>query len=530
MKLRQSAIAVTLGLCTVVPSITAFGGGQDKLGAIRFPIGCQAAVQETFNRAVALQISYFWAPARKAFHEVLAQDPACAMAHWGIAVVNLDNLLAAPPGAKNLAEGAAAIGKARAIGGRSPRENDHISAVEAFYRDHDSISHRDRLVRYESALEGLHQRFPDDRNAAAYYALALLATHSPNDQTYAKPLKAAKILEAVFTVEPDHPGAAHFLIHAYDYPPIAKHGLAAARKYAGIAPAAPHALHMPSHIFTRLGHWQESIDTNLRSAKSCDTPRCELHALDYAMYAYLQLGRDADAGRLAERVLAWPEAEAAFVGAYALASMPARFALERGKWADAAQLKLTAQKEGAWAKAPQAESVLVFARGLGAARSRNMAQATQELERLRAIHQALLAAKSGYWAEQAEIQGRAVQAWIARAEGRNEEAVQLLRTAADMEDATEKHPVTPGPIAPARELLGELLVEQGQHSAALREFEKGMAREPGRLRSLYGAAMAAEKSGDKARAKAHYQRIAEMTRHSTERDELRDVVAWLARN
>ncbi len=504
--------------------------GQAKVGTMSFPIACDPKVQAAFNRGVALQLNYFWGPATQAFNEVLAQDPGCAMAHWGLAVVNVDNLLAAPPSAKKMAEGAAAAARARAIGGKTARERDYIAAIEEFYRDHEKVPHAARVANYEKALAQLHQRHPDDPNAAAYYALALLATHSPNDQTYARPLQAGKILEAVFAAQPDHPGAAHFLIHAYDYPAIARHGLAAARKYAAIASDAPHALHMPSHIFTRLGYWQESIDTNLRSAKSCDTPRCELHALDYAMYANLQLGRDAEAKKLAARIFAWSEEESAFVGAYALASMPARYALERGQWAEAAGLKLASQSEAAWAKAPQAESVLVYARGIGAARSGNAVQAKQELQRLRAIHAALVAAKSSYWAEQAEIQGRVVDGWIARAAGRNDEAVAALRAAADMEERTEKHPVTPGPIAPARELLGELLLETGRPGDALAAFAAGMEREPGRLRSLYGAALAAERSGDKARARGYYQRIADMTQGATEREELRSVAAWLARN
>ncbi|MGH9578163.1 MAG: hypothetical protein ACRD3R_12065, partial [Terriglobales bacterium] len=326
VKGNKTAICVAIALAAFPTAGFAHGTDQDKLGSMSFPVACDKKVQQTFNRAVALQINYFWAPAIKAFNEVLAQDPACAMAHWGIAVVNLDNLLAAPPTDKQMAEGAAAVAKAKAIGGKTARERDYIATIEEFYRDHDKVSHRPRLENYERALEQLHQRYPDDHNAAAYYALSLLATHAPNDQTYAKPLKAAKILEAVFKTEPNHPGAAHFLIHAYDYPPIAKHGLTAARKYAAIAPDAPHALHMPSHIFTRLGYWQESIDTNLRSAKSCDTPRCELHALDYAMYGYLQLGRDAEAKKLADRIFSWPQAEEAFVGGYALAAMPARYA------------------------------------------------------------------------------------------------------------------------------------------------------------------------------------------------------------
>ena len=500
-----------------------------KLGVVTFPIACDAKAQPAFNRGAALVYNYFWAPALKAFEEVITHDPTCAMALWGAAMVNMDNTLSAPPTPKQMTEGTAAIEKAMAIGGKTGRERDLIAAVAEFYQEHAQTPHRTRLENYEKAMGRVHQRYPDDQEIAVLYALALQATAAPTDQTFSKQLQSAKILEKVALAQPDHPGAQHFLVHAYDYPPIAHIGLASARRYAKLAPDSPHALHMPSHIFTRLGLWEESIETNLRSAKSCDTPRCALHALDYAAYAYLQLGRDAEAKGIIERVLALPGAEPAFVAAYAQAATPARYALERGNWADAAALGYPARSETAWAKVPHAESVLVFARGLGAARSGDTAKAKNEIARLAALRETLTTMKEPYWAEQAEIQSKIVTGWTARAEGRNDEAVKLLREAADREDATSKHIVTPAPIAPARELLAELLMDLKQPKDALREFTKAMEREPGRLRTLYGAGLAAERSGDKAGAKAHYKQLVLMTQ-GAERSDILQSRAFLARN
>ena len=309
----------------------------------------------------------------------------------------------------------------------------------------------------------------------------------------------------------------------------AQRGLASACLYAKLAPDSPHALHMPSHIFTRLGLWEESIETNLRSAKACDTPRCALHALDYAAYAYLQLGRDAEAKMIMDRVLALAAAEPALVAAYAQAAVPARYALERGNWAAAAAQSYPPSFLTVWAKIPQAESVIVFARGLGAARSGDTANAKNEIARLTMLRETLITMKEPYWAEKAEIQSGIVAGWTARAEGRNDEAVKLLREAADREDVTSKHIVTPGPIASARELLAELLMDLKQPQVALREFTKAMEREPGRLRTIYGAGLAAERSGDKECAKTHFKQLVLMTQ-GTERPEILHGKEFLARN
>jgi hypothetical protein len=356
-------------------------------------------------------------------------------------------------------------------------------------------------------MERLSQRYPDDREAAIFYALALNATALPTDKTYANQLKAAAILEKVFAEQPQHPGVAHYLIHSYDYPPIAEKGVGAARRYAGIAPAAPHALHMPSHIFTRRGYWQESVESNRASAAAAQNHFDQLHAMDYLTYAYLQMAQDQAAKRVLDDMNAIQKINTEhFVVGFALATIPSRYALERGRWSDAASLTLFG-KEFPWGRFPQSEAQLVFARGLGAARSGNAAAARQDLDRLQVLRDALAAAKNGYWAEQVDIQHRIVAAWIARAEGKKDEALALMRSAADREDATEKHPVTPGPLVPARELLGEMLLESNEPAQALKEFEASMRVEPNRFRGLLGAARAAELAGDRGKARTYYSQL-----------------------
>ncbi|HLC42807.1 MAG TPA: hypothetical protein VJO34_14440, partial [Methylomirabilota bacterium] len=390
--------------------------------------------------------------------------------------------------------------------------------------------HRTRAVAYEKAMGQLAQRYPDDREAAVFYALALNVTALPTDKTYAQQLKAASVLEKVFAEQPEHPGVAHYLIHSYDYPPIAYRGLDAARRYASIAPSAPHAQHMPSHIFTRRGFWQESIASNRASAATATDHLNHLHAMDYLAYAYLQGAQDREAKRVLEEVRALGKIKIEhFVSAYALAAIPSRFALERGQWAEAATLALY-PSEFPWSRFPQSEAILVFARALGAARSGNVAAAKGDLAKLQSFREALASAKQGYWAEQVEIQSQVVSAWIARAEGRNDEALRLLRGASDLEDATEKSPVTPGPILPARELLGELLLELGEPKQALAAFEHSMKAEPNRLKGTYGAARAAELSGDRVKAKAYYATLVEIAKNAdTERPELREAKAYLAK-
>ncbi|HJU65355.1 MAG TPA: hypothetical protein VJ596_06730, partial [Gemmatimonadaceae bacterium] len=423
---------------------------------------------------------------------------------------------------------------------KTQRERDYIAAIELIYKDADTVPHKTRATAYDRAMEQLSARYPDDREAAIFYALALNMTLDPNDKTYANQLKAAGILEKAFAEQPNHPGVAHYLIHSYDFPPIAQKGLPAAKLYAAIAPSAPHALHMPSHIFTRVGAWQESIDTNRASARSAqealkqDTTGLRsyeaLHAYDYMMYGYMQLGRDREARAVIDEVLSTTKLNVDhFAGAFALAAIPARYMLERRQWADAAKLSLV-PKELAWGKFPQAESITWFARGLGAARSGDVIQAKNDLERITALRDTLTQAKIPYWAQQSEIQRLAVAAWIAKAEGKKDEALALMRQSADLEDATEKHPVTPGALFPAREMLGDMLIELGQPAAALVEIERSQKSEPNRFLGLWSAGRAAELAGNQAKARQYYGQLLDMAKTADgERMEIKQARAFLGR-
>jgi tetratricopeptide (TPR) repeat protein len=510
----------------------------EKLGKVNFPTSCSATLQPQFERALALLHSFWFPYAIKGFNDVAQADPSCGIAHWGAAVAWLGNPLAGPPIARGLQEGSAAVARAKAAGAKTPREQDYIAAIEVLYKDHDKVDHKTRALAYEKAMEALAQRYPQDREAAIFYALALNITFDPADKTYRNQLKAAAILEKTFAEQSDHPGAAHYLIHSYDFPPIAQKGLDAARRYSKIAPSAPHALHMPSHIFTRVGYWQDSIDTNrlsaeaakdeLRQAKLEAGSYNALHAMDYIVYAALQLGKDKEAKAVVDEIRGVEKIDAEqFAAAFAFAAIPTRYALERRQWADAAELVFHPQSLS-WDKFPQAQSIVWFGRGLGAARGGQPAEATKSLAQLEALRDGMTAAKNAYWANQAEIQRLAVAGWIARAQGRNDEAVALLRQAADREDATEKHPVTPGSIQPAREMLAELLLDLGQAQQALAEFEASQKVDPNRLHGLAGAARAADRAGDRAKARKYAEQLVDLTRTGdTERPEVVQAKALL---
>jgi hypothetical protein len=533
--LRAAVLALIASLLVEEPA-----GAREKLGEVHFPVSCSPAAQREFDRAIALLHSFWFQEAERAFATVARTDASCAMAHWGTAMVWLGNPLAGPPSPRGLKEGWAAVERAKAAGPRTQREQDYVAAIEAFYKDADKVDHRTRALAYEKAMEALAARYPHDTEAAIFYALALNVTLDPADKTYANQLKAAAVLERIFAQQPEHPGVAHYLIHSYDFPPIAQKGLGAARRYASIAPSAPHALHMPSHIFTRLGHWEESIATNRASA---NTAKDEvnvthpgsgsynaLHAMDYMMYGYLQLARDREAAGLLEEIRTYKTLDVEhFAAAYAFAAMPARYALERGRWNEAATLALYPPQLG-WSRFPQAEAVLVFARGLGAARTGDGAAARRDMARLEALRDTLKQMKLGYWAGQSEIQRTAVAAWVARAEGKNDEALALMRSAADAEDATEKHPVTPGPIVPARELLAEMLLELKQPGLALKEYEATHRVEPNRFHGLYGAGRAAEAAGDPIKARSYYTQLVTLAQKAdTERPAVTHARAFLGK-
>jgi hypothetical protein len=465
---------------------------------------------------MALYHSFDWPRGKAAFAEIPSLDPRCGMAYWGLAMVAADNPFGWPVSLK-LADGAEAIQKAQDVGAATPRERDYIAALAALYKDHATVPHRQRALAYEQAMEKLATTYPDDVEATILSALVISANHDLNDKTFARPLKAAALLEPLFIAYPQHPGVAHYLIHSYDYPPIAQKGLEAAKRYAGIAPDASHAHHMPSHIFTRVGFWRESVASNQASVAAAKGDALyTLHGWDYMVYAYLQMAEDGRAEKVGAEALTFGVlTNSSFGAAFGAAAIPARLALERGRWADAAMLALPANVSAEdWKRAPQAEAINAFARALGAARSGNAAGARQEIERLHTLHKVLTERKLAYWAEQVEVQAKVASAWALRAEGKNDEALAAMRAAADHEDQTEKHAVTPGPIMPARELLGDLLLELGRPADALPQYEASIAKEPNRFRGLYGAGLAAVSAGDQARARAHFEKLAALCAES----------------
>ena len=474
-----------------------------RLGTVEFDVACSAAAQERFNHAMALYHSFAWPEAGAAFTAVAEADPACGMAHWGRAMVLLDNPFlwpgSLPP--ERLDAVAQALDEARAAGLATAREQGYVEAVEAFVRDHATRDHRTRVQAFEERLGRVSAGNPDDMEAAILHALVTSANFDPADRTYANQLRAAGILEPLFAAYPDHPGVAHYLIHTYDYPPLAQQGLEAARRYAEIAPDAVHALHMPSHIFTRVGYWQDSIDSN-RASLEVDggrTPNSH-HAYDYLVYAHLQMAQDAAARQALSDAYGASEVDH-FAAAFAYAAMPARLALERGDWAAAAELDLRPAAGGyPWQKYPHAEAINAFARGVGAARSGDGAAARAEQARLEALREATGPA---YWKEQVDIQAEIVAALALCAEGGTPACIEALRDAAAREDATEKHVVTPGPILPARELLADILLQDGRYAAALDEYEAMLEKEPNRYRAIAGAMTAAREAGKPEAARRH---------------------------
>lgn len=516
----------TQSLCAVlfaaIGSATAWAHGYDdgphgdrpeQLGEVNFPVSCSAAAQQEFNRGMALFHSFWFEPAKASFAKVLAADPDCGMAHWGTAIMAMGNPFTWPTNPNASRTGAPAAAAAQQVGAKSERERDYIAALATFFKDWESTDFRPRSVAFEQAMAGVAAKYPADDEAQILYALALNITALPSDKSFANQKKAAAILEPLFKKYPKHPGVAHYLIHTYDYAELAAQGLPSARAYGAIAPSVPHALHMPSHIYSRVGLWPEMVASNRASYLAARDELKKttldfgaydaLHAMDYMVFAQLQQAQDRAAKELVDEASAIRQVNVQnFPAAYAFAALPARYALERGDWAAAARLRLS-PPDMAWGKFPHAEAILVFARGLGAARSGDLAAARHDVERLQALKAAMLSAKMGYWPGQADFQIAAVQAWIALGEQRNDEALQLMRAAAAAEEASDKHPVTPGNVVPSRELLGEMLLALGQPGAALAEFERSLKRDPNRFRGLAGALGAAEAAGDREAARRH---------------------------
>jgi Tfp pilus assembly protein PilF len=509
----------------VLTLMTAVAGAQEhqhlkseKLGTVHFATSCNATAQQEIDHAVALLHSFQFARAIERFDAALKADTGCGVAYWGIALSQWSNPFAA--GAKDekqLQAGRDAVRRGLKAGAQTERESAYLAAVGKLYEDFEKTGQRARLVAYCDAMRELVKKYPQDDEGAIFYALGLAASEDPNDKTYARRLEAGAILEKLFERAPEHPGLAHYIIHTYDVPPLAARATAAAHRYSDIAPDAPHALHMPSHTFTRTGAWQESIDTNVAAVAAARRERQtgeELHASDYQMYAYLQTAQDAAARRLLDTL---PEIASRFdprvvisgaagppAGYFAMAAIPARYALERRDWKQAAQLT---PRDTPF---PYTDAITWLARGIGAARLGDVASARQAAAALDRIRGRLVEAGESYWAQQVDIQGREVMAWAALGEGNTEDALRHMRSAAELEDGTDKSAVTPGPLAPARELLGEMLLETNDPAQALDQFEATLKREPKRFHALYGAARAAQLSGKPDVSRTYYRELVQI--------------------
>jgi hypothetical protein len=509
-----AAILLTLGASGSIAQGHRHGSGE-KLGTVHFATSCNAAAQKEFNQAVALLHSFQFSRAIQGFNAALKQDATCGIVYWGIALSDWSNPFA--PGMKDksqLQAGRGSVERGKTVGTKTERERAYLGAVGKLYSADEGTPQRTRLIAYRDAMGEVAAKYPEDHEAQIFYALAIAASEDPADKTYAGRLTAGAILEKLFEEQPTHPGLAHYIIHTYDVPALATHGLVAARRYSEIAPDAPHALHMPSHTFTRTGYWQESIDSNIAAAAAArreGQTAEELHASDYEIYADLQTGQDEAARRIVDSL---PEIATRFdpkavlsgaggpaVGYFALAAIPARYALERQDWKQAAQLPLRKTPF------PYTDAITWFARGLSAARLRQALAANESATALQQVRERLLKANENYWAQQVEIQEIAVRAWAALAAGKKDEALRQMKRAAELEDGTEKSAVTPGPLAPARELLGEMLLALNEPAQALEQFEATLKNEPGRLRALHGAAQAAQLSGSRDTSQRYFREV-----------------------
>lgn len=529
---RSVAILV---VCTVVAVPVALAqkkpGNVERLGTVHFPITCTSAAQQQFEHAVAMLHSFWYPQDINAFVEVTKTDPSCAMGYWGIAISRRGNPLIGAPEPAVVKDALEAIAKAKAAGAKTQREQDYISAIEAYYKDSEKFDYRTRVLAYEKAMEQMYLLYPEDSEAAIFYALALdeAATVVPPDKNYTLQLKAAAVLEKALAGQPDHPGALHYLIHSYDFAPLAERGIPAAGRYGNVAPSAPHALHMPSHIYSMLGMWQDSIKSN---QAALGVAKGYVHAMDFMVYAYLQGAQDAEAKRVLDQSVALQKNQtppasvnptAAGLAPYtAFAAIPARYAIERGAWAEAAAL----DPQG---KNPVADAITYFARAMGSARSGDLPGARKDLEQLRVLWEALVESRQDYWAEQVDIQRNAAAAWVAFAEGKKDAALKLMRTAADREDGSEKHVAMENRLWPMRELLGDLLLAAHEPGQALKEYEVSLQSARNRYRGFYGAGKAAQQSGELEKARGYYGKLINLCSVAdTERPEFAEAKKYLA--
>ena len=496
------------------------GPADKEVGTVKFAISGGEKIEKDFNFATALLHSFEYDEAEKVFAKIIEEEPTCAMAWWGVAMCNFHPLWTAPE-EPELKKGLTSLEIAKSIGQKTERESDYIEALTSFYKEWDKVDHRTRCTGYEKAMEALYKKYPDDKEAAIFYALALDASADPADKSFANQKKAGEILNSIYPNESNHPGIIHYIIHTYDYPGLAHLALPAARKYAFIAPSSAHAQHMPSHIFTRLGLWDESIQSNIASTESA---KCyaesagikghwdeELHGLDYLVYAYLQKGETKLVREQFDYLKTIKEVYPAnFKVAYSFASIPARYVLENKMWKDAASLEIH-PASFPWEKFPWQKAIIHFTRCLGAVHTDQLDLAKAEWNELNRLHDELVKQKETYKANRVDIQVKASQAWIQWKEGKNKEALDNMNLAADMEDKTEKHPVTPGEVLPARELLGDMLMQMKEPGKALEMYEASLKKHPNRRNSLYGARMAAEASGKKELAKIYSKQFQDLT-------------------
>lgn len=549
MKLKNLILISTLlltGLLTTTAQETHKHKHEmgEQVGQVNFKVSCSPKVQSQFNRAVAWLHSFEYEEAEKEFELIAVADPQCGMAYWGVAMSNYHPLWT-PPTPDELKKGVTAVEKANAAGAKTERERAFIASITLFFKDADKVDHSTRATAYYESMKKLYERDPSDDETAVFYSLSLISVGMmANDKTYAKEKEAAQILNRVLKREPQHPGVTHYLIHSYDYPALAELALPAARSYAKIAPASAHAQHMPSHIFTRLGLWQEAIKSNLDARASAKAFAArhkmpgawdeQLHAMDYLAYAYLQGAQDKEAWGVFQELNKIRRVDPpSFKVAYAFAAIPARYALERRQWAEAAKLSLQpgTVTNLSWDNFRWAEAYIHLARAVGAARTGDKTLARAEVDELKAIQQQLGEIKSGYdWARQVEIQSKIAEAWLSFAQGNSEAALSEMKAAADADDATEKHPVTPGSILPAREQLGELLLELKKPVEALHEFEVSLRVAPNRFNGLYGAARAARLASDEKTARLYFSKLVELCRHAdAARPELEEAKEFVAR-
>jgi hypothetical protein len=510
-----------------------------QIGEVNFPTSCSPDMQRRFNQAVWTLHSFWYQESLKEFTAISEAEPSCAMAYWGMAMSNWYPLWY-PPTPAMLKSGAAAVTKGLAVPPATERERVYLEAIGQFFQNNEPADHSKRALAYTNAMEQLHERYPEDREASVFYALALDTTWSPTDRSYANLKKAAGILEAIWAEQPNHPGVVHYLIHSYDVPALAQNGLTAARRYAAIAPAVPHAQHMPSHIFTRLGLWQESIDSNLVGNRAAKTYAEQtygpggydletVHTLDYLAYAYLQTAQDGAAKGVVDQVAALRKGATPNLPiAYALAAIPARYVLERRDWPAAAALQ-PATREFPWDRFPWAAAMTSFTRALGAARTGDLDGARTEIANLQGLKEKLVEAKNDYWAKQVEVQRVGAAAVVAHVEGDGVRALDLSRSAADLEASMDKHPATPGAVLPARELRADLLLERNDAAGALEEYRTVLRTDPNRFRSVLGVARAAQMVGDAPAAEEAYrQLVALSTKADTERPEVNEARRFLA--